>query len=68
LVNFDFSVLKNTTIREPVQLQFRAEAFNLMNTPRFGTPGTTLGTGQFGVITSQANSPRQIQLGLKLIF
>lgn len=68
LVNFDFSILKNIAIREQIRLQFRAEAFNLMNTPQFGQPGTALGTGQFGVITSQANSPRQIQLGLKLIF
>jgi len=68
LVNFDFSVAKNAAIREQVTLQFRAEAFNIMNTPQFGTPGTALGTGQFGVIRSQANSPRQIQLALKLIF
>jgi hypothetical protein len=68
LVNFDFSVIKSTRIHELATLQFRAEVFNILNTPQFGGPGTTLGTGQFGVITSQANSPRQIQLGLKLIF
>ena len=66
--NFDFSALKNTRLTEKFHLQFRAEFFNIFNTPQFGTPGRTLGTGQFGVISSQANSPRQIQFGLKVIY
>jgi hypothetical protein len=44
------------------------EAFNLTNTPAFGLPGTSLGTPNFGVITSQANAPRQVQLAMRLDF
>jgi len=35
---------------------------------QFGTPGTTYGIPGFGVIGSQANDPRTMQLALKLIF
>jgi hypothetical protein len=68
LVNFDFSAIKDFLLTERARLQFRAEAFNIFNTPQFGRPGTVFGNPQFGVINSQANSPRQIQLGLKIIF
>jgi outer membrane receptor protein involved in Fe transport len=65
--SFDFSVFKNWNIVEKISLQFRAEFFNLTNTPQFNPPGTTFGTASFGVISS-AGDPRQIQFGLKLIF
>lgn len=68
LVNFDFSAMKNFPVTERVRIQFRAEFFNLFNTPQFGRPGTVLGNAQFGIIGSQANSPRQVQFGLKLLF
>jgi hypothetical protein len=67
LVNFDFSVIKNTRIVEKATVQFRAEFFNLFNHANFGPPGTTFGTAAFGVISS-ANDGRVIQLGLKLLF
>jgi Predicted outer membrane protein len=66
--NLDFSVFKNFRIRERAQVQFRAEAFNAFNHPVFGDPNTTVGNVNFGRVTSQANSPRQIQLALKVIF
>ena len=66
--NLDFSVIKDTTLRESLRLQFRAEVFNLLNTPQFGNPGTTLGTATFGVVTAQSNPPRELQLALKLLF
>ena len=58
-------------MREGSRLQIRAEAFNALNHPQFGgTNGiaTTFGTGSFGNVDSQANSPRQIQMGLQLYF
>lgn len=66
--NLDFSMFKNFHLVERVSMQFRAEAFNLLNHPIFGAPGTTFGSPAFGVISSQANSPRQIQFGLKILF
>jgi hypothetical protein len=66
-VNYDLAVQKTFPIREPVQLMFRAEAFNLTNTPYFFTPGEGLGSPTFGVINS-ATGERQVQFSLKLIF
>jgi hypothetical protein len=40
----DFSLLKNIQLREKLRLQFRAEMFNLFNTPQFAVPNATLGT------------------------
>jgi hypothetical protein len=66
--NFDFTVFKNTNVTERVRLQFRTEIFNLFNRVRFGYPGTSLGTPQFGIISGQFNDPRLIQLALRLQF
>jgi hypothetical protein len=70
LSNFDFSLIKNTTFGadDRMALQFRGEIFNLFNTPQFGYPGMTVGTAQFGIVSSQINQPRLVQFGLKLIF
>ena len=66
--NFDFSLFKSFALLERLSLQVRGEAFNLMNTPRFKEPNGNLNNAQFGVISSQSNSPRQVQFGLKLLF
>jgi len=70
LTNFDFAIHKNTAFgpEERLGLQFRAEFFNLFNTPQFGYPGNSLGTPQFGIVSSQVNNPRLIQFGLKFLF
>jgi hypothetical protein len=66
--NLDFSMFKNTRFSERFNLQFRAEAFNISNTPLFGAPNTNVESGAFGTITAQDNPARQVQLGLKLLF
>jgi hypothetical protein len=68
VANLDFSLLKSVHITEQWRIQFRAEATNLTNTPTFAEPGTGLGASSFGVITSTVSSPRNVQLGLKLVF
>jgi hypothetical protein len=68
IANFDFTVFKNTNITERFGIQFRAEVFNLFNRVRFGYPGTVLGTPQFGVVSSQFNDPRLVQLALRAQF
>jgi hypothetical protein len=53
------------SLREGARLEFRAEAYNAFNHPQFSGPNSTVNTGNFGAITSQANSPRQVQLAVK---
>ena len=64
--NLDLSFVKQFTITESKSLQLRGELFNATNHPNWGAPGTTLGTSSFGIITSNSNLPRQVQIGLKL--
>ena len=66
--HFDLSLFKDFNLTERLRLQLRGEALNAFNTPRFGGPNTSVTSSTVGVITGQANSPRQIQLGLKLLF
>ena len=66
--NFDVSLFKNTRIHERYQLQFRAESFNTFNRVQFGVPNSSINSTAFGVISSQQNSPRNLQLGLRLLF
>ncbi len=55
-------------LREGAHLEFRAESFNAFNHPQFGCLDTTVNTDSFGQINCQQNSPREVQLGLKLYF
>jgi hypothetical protein len=66
--NVDFSLIKDTVIKETTRLQFRAEVFNILNHTNFAdAPGRTAFTPAFGRYTA-AENPRQIQLALKLLF
>jgi Carboxypeptidase regulatory-like domain/TonB dependent receptor len=69
--NENLSVARTFPIRENVRMEFRAEAFNLLNRVRFGPGDTNLQDANFGKLTSssdQLNTPRQLQLALKLYF
>jgi hypothetical protein len=66
-------LLKDTRLRERLNLQFRAEFFNLLNHADFNTPNliTLTPTGispSAGVITSTSTTSREIQFGLKLLW
>ncbi len=67
---FDLSLTKSFRMPwyEGHELMFRTEFFNAFNTPQFGQPGGTLGTGTFGRVTSARVDNRQIQLALKYSF
>ncbi|MBI4906957.1 MAG: TonB-dependent receptor [Acidobacteria bacterium] len=66
---FNFSLFKSFRIRESLRTEFRAEAFNAFNSPRFGGPTNSATSSQFGVVTlAQANAPRSIQLSLRVSF
>jgi hypothetical protein len=79
LATWDFSVLKDSKIRERLNLQFRAEIFNLLDRANFNTPNLIVFTpptasnpsglsGTAGAITSTTTSSRQVQLALKLLW
>ena len=60
------SLAKTFTITESVRIDLRGEAFNLFNRTIFGTGSTNLNANNIGVVTTQANNPRQMQVGLKV--
>ncbi|HMC60898.1 MAG TPA: hypothetical protein VKJ01_17030, partial [Candidatus Solibacter sp.] len=55
-------------LSERGRVQFRAEAFNLTNSPSFSAPGTNIDTATGGVVTSTLSAPRNVQLALKFSF
>ena len=65
----DVNVSKNFKLWENVRMQFRAEFYDFTNTPQFSPPGLTLGAPDFGQVNgTRFNCPRNIQLGLKILF
>ncbi len=73
LGTWDVSLLKDARIRERLNLQFRAEIFNLLNRANFNLPNAVAFTPSgpsptAGVITSTSTTSRQIQFGLKLLW
>ena len=65
-LNENLSLAKTFRMTERLKLDVRAEAFNVFNRVVFGGPQTSLNSATFGVISSQANTPRQMQGGLKI--
>jgi hypothetical protein len=65
--NVNISFVKDTNVSEDLNVQLRAEFFNLFNHPNFNLPDNFLGSPTFGRITS-ARDPRHIQFGVKLLF
>src|SRR5262249_23272337 len=75
LFEIDASIFRRFRITERMNLEFRAESFNLTNTPHFDRPGTTFGNAGFGQVTTargnqsvQVNENRQLQFGVRLGF
>ncbi|MGH9784861.1 MAG: hypothetical protein ACRD88_11820, partial [Terriglobia bacterium] len=71
--NLDLSVFKSFKATERSSVQFRAEAFNLTNTPSFEIPtarsaALTVGNPAFGKLSGSQSVGRQVQFGLKFLF
>jgi hypothetical protein len=66
--NLDLGIEKSFPLTEKANLEFRAEFFNLTNTPKFGLPVNDQSAPSFGVISSTASSPRIVQFALKFLF
>ena len=65
----DASLFRRVSLTERLAAEFRIEAFNLFNTPQYGTPVLFVGDPNLGRITNTIQSTeRQLQLGLRLIF
>ncbi|MBI3896031.1 MAG: TonB-dependent receptor, partial [Acidobacteria bacterium] len=74
LLTFDFALVKNTAITERVNLQFRAEGFNMFNNVNWSQPSTRIFetngaiSTSAGRITNISTTGRQFQFALKLVF
>lgn len=68
--NVDLSLFRqfHVGLGEHKYFEFRAEAFNVFNSVVFAPPNSSLGGTNFGVVTGQENTPRQLQLGLKFYY
>jgi hypothetical protein len=66
-VNINTSFIRNFSVTEGKQLQFRVEMFNIINHPNFGLPAHIFEGPGFGIVSS-ARPARQIQFGLRLTF
>ena len=65
--NVDLALMRRIRVGSDRALEFRAEVFNLLNTPPLGAPAAVLGDANFGTITTAAD-PRVVQLALKFAF
>ena len=73
LATWDFSAIKDTRIHERMEVELRAELFNLLNRANFNTPNLIVFTptgvsGTAGAITSTSTTSRQVQFALKLLW
>ena len=66
--NLDLSLFKLFRVSDSVRFQARIEAFNALNRVQFGSPNVSVTSSSFGVVTSQANTPRQLQFGVKALW
>lgn len=70
LSNVDASIFKYFNVTDTIRLQFRAEAFDVTNTPSFAQPGSLnySAPSTFASITNTKNGPRRVQFALKLFY
>src|SRR5204863_901446 len=66
--NLDVGLVRSFRVAGEQQVQFRLEAFNVLNRVQLGLPVASLNAPNFGVITSTAGEARILQLALKYVF
>ncbi len=66
--NYDMSIFKNVLLRDAMKIELRFEAFNIFNRVQFSAPDTTTGNTTAGVISSQINQPRDLQMAARFTF
>jgi hypothetical protein len=67
--NWDMSFIKNTKITEALNLQFRAEFYNIWNHAQFSAPANNFGSlSTLGDVTSSSVPPRVVQFAFKFVF
>jgi Carboxypeptidase regulatory-like domain len=64
--DLDLALVKNTTLFHETSLEFRAEFFNVTNTPAFAQPNGSFGSAAFGSITGTFTDPRVMQLAIRI--
>ena len=67
-INVDFSSIKKTRITETMNVEFRAEIFNLFNNVNYDNPDLDINSASFGRITSIVGRPRLMQFAIRLNF
>jgi hypothetical protein len=68
-VNLDATLAKLFSIGQRVKGEFRADIFNVTNTPHFNNPNGTFLGATFGQITSTMNvSERSMRFGFRMMF
>jgi hypothetical protein len=68
VINMDVSLFRSFKLTEKLDMQFRAETFNVSNTPHFANPNGNVNSSNFGKVLSVANDPRSFRFGLRLGF
>lgn len=66
--NLDLGLFKDFAIKEGKKLQLRGEFFNFTNSVRFSTPYSAFQDPAFGLVTTQQNSPRRVQVAVRFEF
>jgi hypothetical protein len=62
------SLQKNVPVGNDREVQIRLEAFNVFNHINDGNPNVDITNANFGRITGMSSRPRQLQLGLRMVF
>ena len=68
ITNVDASIIRNFRMTASKALQFRLEAFNVLNNPIWNDPNTTLTSPLYGTINTTRRPMREMQVALKFVF